>query len=70
MNNLKSSSTSNEHLDNIYRVLNEHSALIRDDQQSIAKLSQEMLEVLKVINKNMAEINSKLNDIEQKFDNQ
>lgn len=45
------------HFDNMYRLLNEHSALIQQNQQSITKLSSELIEVLKTINENLTKIN-------------
>lgn len=53
---MSEASEESKHLDNIYRLLNEHTALINQNQQSVVDISTQLVDVLKSINENLKEI--------------
>ena len=51
-----------DHLDNIYRLLNEHTALISQNQQTLLNISTEIVAALKNINERLISIEEKIKE--------
>lgn len=55
------------HLENIYKLLNEHTALISENQQTTKTLVTTLLETLKAINENMSTFKNEISTLNKKI---
>ncbi len=55
----ESEDSEDNHLENIYKLLNEHTALIAKNQQAILNISTELVKALSDINENLKKLYEK-----------